>query len=87
MVATEKYIVENLKKRSLETPNRANDWYTHFGEPKFVSNIIDNKEKLAGNDYGADVLRFNADDSVRINHEKVMNSLNALLDRGKENNN
>lgn len=84
LAASADYIIENLKKRSIETPGRANDWYTHFGKNRiknFVDDTITNKNKLVciAEKNGAKVLKINAEDSVTINREKVFEFLRLYI--------
>jgi hypothetical protein len=82
--ASPEYIVENLKKRSIETPYALNDWYSHYGKVKIKEHV-----KKIGKEYedfvsiakifGAQVLLLEADREAAVHLKSIHQYIDSLM--------
>jgi hypothetical protein len=85
--ASPDFIVNNLKKRSVENPNSVNDWYSFYGPDKIIRQVekeLLNNEKIfsIGDRYGASFLKLNIEtETLPELIEKVNNFLTVILDK------
>jgi hypothetical protein len=83
--ASTEYIINNLKKRSIEDHGSGNDWYSYYGQEgitQFVKDAQCNEKKIAdiAQYYGSELLYLNAEEPLSIKKELIFNFLDKILE-------